>query len=600
MCETKIPELDANNSIYSLLRSNHPPSAVQAQALKVLLEKQTAEVRHAELGWARLLLKMNCLLQKMKALNNRWKENEELALAYQYIMSPIHRLPSEILVQIFDFAVEEDVETLSPHRCGSSPLGLSQVCSAWRHAALSHSRLWNQLSVDVSAHINRQLSKASSGDLITTWFGRTGNQTLLQLSLHNSLARSSRLEEMVKRVTPFARRISLRTLSPKALIPLLTLPGGTMPVLENLVLVVESSVYNICLRLPPVTVFDGSPQLKNATLGINSPILHVPERFVLPWCQLTCLKFELPIRLHTFSQIIRHCGQLEVAAFHISTNTIAYEDDWGDMDESDDSDQPSEGEDEVDNIPKYPIPENNHMLPLIPHRLEFPRLTSLKLGIACHMFIAQELCNLFRRLRFPALKSLELEGDPDYKTLNEIMPSIVDSLDLMEHLSLSYTHSLMIEPEDHFIFICACPLLESLAMRTSQSSLALMSLEMLCRDSLPVPLAYLKAFILGVEAMAVDMVSSYAQRFCACVERWRCERPGSKQTLKAASMHICNRSQDNWYDMRFISEKQALNVLDEVEDRLRGDELVQEDLEFETSWLESYDDLHEDDPYKLV
>ncbi|KAL5520308.1 hypothetical protein ACEPAG_9522 [Sanghuangporus baumii] len=61
----------------------------------------------------------------------------------------IHRLPSEIMMRIFEFAVDSDSDPwgfVIPSRV-TAPLTLTWVCSSWRRAATSYPKLWTSISL---------------------------------------------------------------------------------------------------------------------------------------------------------------------------------------------------------------------------------------------------------------------------------------------------------------------------------------------------------------------------------------------------------------------------------------------------------------------
>ncbi|KAK0219345.1 hypothetical protein EDD85DRAFT_350332 [Armillaria nabsnona] len=61
---------------------------------------------------------------------------------------PIHRLPAEILVQIFDWAL---VDALSDSRSAvQCPWTLSHVCSQWRQTTHSFPSLWSKLRINIT------------------------------------------------------------------------------------------------------------------------------------------------------------------------------------------------------------------------------------------------------------------------------------------------------------------------------------------------------------------------------------------------------------------------------------------------------------------
>ncbi|KAG5650842.1 hypothetical protein H0H81_010853 [Sphagnurus paluster] len=398
---------------------------------------------------------------------------------------------------------------------------------------------------------------------------------------------------MVKCIIPFAHRLSklsLHLTSPELLIPFLTLPSGTMPLLKTLILLINSNVFNIRLDLPPVKVFDGTPQLKTVILGMSSPIISIPKRFPLAWSQLTCLKFEEPIRLRTFSEIICQCTQLEVAAFHISLHLGFFEEDTDDVDELENSDNGDY------NAPDYVMQDDNDDTSiLIPQELlTFSHLKSLRLAFTGRRDFDQLLTNAFAMLCFPTVESLELIGGgaTNPYPLANIMASIFPSLPSLRHLSLAYMDS-QIEPRS---LLTLCPELESLALRFSGTVDGLALLRS-CHD---ITFKHLTSFALGVDLTYSSILDDYVEEFCACIEAWLYQCPHCKQFQKAY-MHICEDKDEGRYSDNFVSAQEASKFLEYMETRLMRDVLVPGAFELHTKQLESYDELENGyNPYKFI
>ncbi|KIK69388.1 hypothetical protein GYMLUDRAFT_146264, partial [Collybiopsis luxurians FD-317 M1] len=84
------------------------------------------------------------LENRLFLLRYRRERAKQYTMALRSLLSPIHRLPNELLLQIFR-DVCEDVETSRISRFGLStaPFYLSAVCTRWRSLCISHSRLWS-------------------------------------------------------------------------------------------------------------------------------------------------------------------------------------------------------------------------------------------------------------------------------------------------------------------------------------------------------------------------------------------------------------------------------------------------------------------------
>ncbi|KAJ8095165.1 hypothetical protein PM082_010387 [Marasmius tenuissimus] len=87
---------------------------------------------------------MNKLRTTMHALENRRKGLKSAVERCRSLLSPVRRLPAEVLVDIFSFACPFNrIRPSSP----PSTLCLSMVCGQWRTVVLSTSRLWSSIDI---------------------------------------------------------------------------------------------------------------------------------------------------------------------------------------------------------------------------------------------------------------------------------------------------------------------------------------------------------------------------------------------------------------------------------------------------------------------
>lgn len=142
--------LNVNNSVFFTLpfiSSNTPPNLNMSQHLEDLISNNDCP--------------SDSVLQEVKnLLADPWKQlaetNAEIA-----ILSPIRRVPPDILSTIFDQCLTTHRNpTISASEC---PMLLTRVCSAWRTLAIASPRLWTRIHIpfmDISLH---------GGNAITTF-----------------------------------------------------------------------------------------------------------------------------------------------------------------------------------------------------------------------------------------------------------------------------------------------------------------------------------------------------------------------------------------------------------------------------------------------
>lgn len=136
----------------NLLKCNDAPSSLQAALTRQTLldeEKKVAQLDEQILG---LQLK----LERMTMLRDK---SERAAQDCRFILSPIRKLPHEILAEIFSHC--EDDEFLYPPihvlAVDPDPLPLAWVCRSWRNVVLSTPQLWRALKIDLTKDRERYL-----------------------------------------------------------------------------------------------------------------------------------------------------------------------------------------------------------------------------------------------------------------------------------------------------------------------------------------------------------------------------------------------------------------------------------------------------------
>ena len=124
--------------IAELLTNNDTPEESTLRKARELLEiprqelsKTKADIAHLEAQLA--LLKV------------RREKSERSMNDFQTILSPVRRLPDDLLNEIFYHCSPSQ---RNPAMVGSeAPLLLTRVCSKWRSLAMSSPRLWSELHI---------------------------------------------------------------------------------------------------------------------------------------------------------------------------------------------------------------------------------------------------------------------------------------------------------------------------------------------------------------------------------------------------------------------------------------------------------------------
>ncbi|KAK7031834.1 ABC protein [Favolaschia claudopus] len=291
---------DTTPEYHRLLNSNDCPEDLQDLDVVESVMSQT------ESCLTRIESNITRLRARMKQLETQKAYLAEYLAKNKAIVSPLRRLPPELLLEIFSWTLPS---ILTVRRHGSlnlaeSPWALSRVCSRWRAVALSSPFLWSLIAVnygglgyeDVSPYpasmLQAQLSRSRAQNLRIHFYGSEQYTPAPQRQLFmllTSPAQSTRLEELSLSVTC-------------RLLPLLVnLENESFPKLRRLYLqwdAAHSRQRPTAQQL--IRSFETAPTL--ADVGIFHEHYYVPVH--LPVRQLTRYSIDGPWDMHR--HILRH------------------------------------------------------------------------------------------------------------------------------------------------------------------------------------------------------------------------------------------------------------------------------------------------------
>ncbi|KAG8213327.1 hypothetical protein J3R82DRAFT_11808 [Butyriboletus roseoflavus] len=130
------------SSIIRLLGTNSAPPDDQREEVRTLLAEPKAELDAVEEDITRLQARLADVQRRKRELTSYVEDLGAL-------LSPIKRMPPEIMARVFDFC--GDVHVHGPH-CEPSrraPLLLGSVCHSWRALSFTMPRLWTALYLDL-------------------------------------------------------------------------------------------------------------------------------------------------------------------------------------------------------------------------------------------------------------------------------------------------------------------------------------------------------------------------------------------------------------------------------------------------------------------
>ena len=273
------------------------------QASKELLDLNTelVELERSILTMCGRIAEVRCLTTKKEF---------SLDLCHR-ILSPLRRLPPEILGEIF--LICKDEASGKPHKIlrRQPPGVLSQVCRSWRQVAINLPRLWDTFRVDYKPtttfhppELHDHLVPLSR--VIDIWAHRS-KPLPMNISIHSNHQFSGfrsihpSLVASLRNLSHRIRKLDVQTGLKSILEPIFSLPVAEFPALESLQLsATEFGVWN-----SPITAFGVSPKLRKVTLNIRPA--H-PFRIFLPWPQIThldMLNAKDPMDLFTWRILLR-------------------------------------------------------------------------------------------------------------------------------------------------------------------------------------------------------------------------------------------------------------------------------------------------------
>ncbi|KAG5635152.1 hypothetical protein H0H81_012274 [Sphagnurus paluster] len=306
-----VDDLDIKEITSALWRNNSRPSACAQRKLEGLRASASAVIAGIDNDLLGVQVEVNRLLEKIRSLLEVRSHQENLVKGYSAQLSSVRLLPSDVLVEIFKYAL--------PERLNSSPklfpLALRCVCSAWREAILAYPSLWNGL-----LPLDPNLAPGDK-NYIQYGFSCTPTGTL-SFSIY-SPGQSHRINyhyieipTVFRSISPFYHLLSKLDINVRSFqnaLPFFFLPSGSIPLLEEIRLEIEYKQVGRVTK--PWTVFQDAPRLRRVQFTLPPDLSRDQLADVLPWNQFTHVVFSNSIELPLFAKIIFQSTQLHDASF---------------------------------------------------------------------------------------------------------------------------------------------------------------------------------------------------------------------------------------------------------------------------------------------
>lgn len=159
----------------SVIGTNHAPSSAELDQLKDLLVEPQHELES-------LQSEISCLQMLLDALQGEKNQVETYIEAHRTLMSPIRRIPSETLGEIFMYCLPSDTQPFSVRDMKQAPLLITTICRHWRRVSIDTPMLWSSLHIHLPYRLSEEVAfRRITG--VNLWLERSATLPI-SVSLH--------------------------------------------------------------------------------------------------------------------------------------------------------------------------------------------------------------------------------------------------------------------------------------------------------------------------------------------------------------------------------------------------------------------------------
>lgn len=278
------------SDLKALLRENHHPYTSASNLVPELLSVTERDV-------IRCADEIKRLRSTIIALENQHGMLERQVAGYKSLLSPIRKLPPEILRHIFCCFC--DMKWLGDKTDGVAGVTLGSVCAHWRSIVLSTKEVWSKIWISTSAE-SRQLLP-----LLEIQLSRSGNAPLtIEVNQCNNDDHSSEIMQLLARHCYRWYNVSLLLDYP---------PVALDNIKENLPILESLRLNKGYASDSPLLLFETAPQLYSVTL------LYHPRQFQLRWDQIHTLSLQW-CALNDILETLSRCPNLLRLSMSINSN----------------------------------------------------------------------------------------------------------------------------------------------------------------------------------------------------------------------------------------------------------------------------------------
>jgi hypothetical protein len=255
-----------SSPLLHLLNTNDAPSVSEVELIQNTLLMSQSRLASLRDEISRVQSVMDDLVKEQAAVQRCFEEHKAL-------LSPIRRLPAELLSAIFMLCLPEDWRSVSCNAL-EAPMLLSRICGHWRAVAIATPAIWSYINLTFGPD-----TITSQIPLLEIWLSRSGGSTL-SVQLDDTPA------PVIDLLLPHSNRFQhLHVGLPLEMFHKISVVENRLNLLETLVIEVlrDASSGVITPLRSVIHSFQSAPRLRTVHLGEGVPAQMV----ALPWAQLT-------------------------------------------------------------------------------------------------------------------------------------------------------------------------------------------------------------------------------------------------------------------------------------------------------------------------
>ncbi|KAJ6525989.1 hypothetical protein B0H19DRAFT_581703 [Mycena capillaripes] len=276
---TSNPPVVSSPDLTHLLTSNDPPRDSEIPLIRAIISDNQDRIRPLNVHISTLEAQIHDLSATLAQFVQRRDEALKRVRQHRDILSPVRRVPPELVCEIFTWTVSSnDAAGAAIMVVKTPPWYLGHISRSWRHTALSFGPLWSSITVGpfwplskesrLLSPVQAQLSRSSNAPLHIHWPNARHSVEVHLLDLilpHSSRWRSLCLHHR----SSFDRRCVLDWLH---------------PINGHLDQLVQLEVIDPRIMIPDV--FSTAPNLREVILT-NVDLADLSPSIIIPWHQIT-------------------------------------------------------------------------------------------------------------------------------------------------------------------------------------------------------------------------------------------------------------------------------------------------------------------------